>query len=180
MNTFLGKVWLQTKPTLFFEGINEMNVLDIGCGCRPRGDVNVDLYVGKTIHRTRLQEINPKQIRNFVKADSLHLPFKTNSFDNVVSYHVIEHVDNPTLFLKECVRVVKKQVVIVCPHAWARGKLFRRNMAHKSYFRCRWFIQSLKQFYMEVKRIDKPLFGIPFLPNWFSEIQVTIYIKKGD
>jgi ubiquinone/menaquinone biosynthesis C-methylase UbiE len=158
-----------------------MKLLDVGCGPCPRGDVNVDLYVEKTIHRTHQQEINPKQIRNFVKADSLHLPFKTDSFDNVVSYHVIEHVDNPTLFLKECIRVAKKQVLIVCPHAWARSKPFRcQDMAHKSYFRCKWFTQSLKQFYVEAKHINKPLFGIPFLPSWFSEIQVTIHIKKEE
>ena len=158
---------------------SNMTTLNVGCGNRPSGDVNVDLYVGKTIHRTHQQELNPKKICNFVKADGLHLPFKSDAFDIVESHHVIEHVDNPALFLKECVRVAKKQVLIVLPHAWARSKLFRMGQGkeHKSYFRPRWFHACLKNFYTDIKTTTKPLFGFPFL-NWFSEIQVTIYLKK--
>ena len=154
-----------------------MMVLDVGCGIRPKGNVNVDLYIVKASHRS--QVINPRKIRNFILADGQHLPFKSNSFGIVVSYHTIEHVENPTLFLKECIRVAKKRVNIVCPHAWARSKLFQigQGKEHKSYFRPRWFNQTLKNYYTHIKTTTQPLFRIPFL-NWFSEIHLTIYLNK--
>jgi GT2 family glycosyltransferase len=158
---------------------HRLNCLNVGCGHRPSGDVNVDLYVGRTIHRDNQQAINPKNISNFIIADALHLPFKTNAFDIVETHHVIEHIDNPTLFLQECIRVAKKQVLIVCPHAWARSKLFQigQGKEHKNYFRPKWFYVALQDFYSDIKETRKPLFGIPFL-TWFSEIQVTIYLNK--
>ena len=154
-----------------------LKTLDVGCGHQPRGDVNIDLNIGKSIDRAQdEQEINPKTISNFIIADGLHLPFKTNAFDKVVSHHVIEHVENPTLFLKECIRVAKKRVLIICPHRWARSRLFRgQGRQHKNYFRCKWFHQSLKNFYINVEVTMKPLFNNPFF-YWFSEIHVTIYL----
>ena len=47
-------------------------------------------------------------IRNlsFVLADGMYLPFRTGSFDLVLSHAVIEHVADAPLYLRECARVM--------------------------------------------------------------------------
>lgn len=43
-----------------------------------------------------------------VNADAQHLPFKENSFDGVISHHVIEHVGSDEIFLGEIRRTLRK------------------------------------------------------------------------
>lgn len=85
-------------------------VLDIGAGHNPfiRADVLVDKYVDTPKHRSsgRLLKIDSRQI--LIIGDAEILPFKDNSFDFVVCRHVLEHVDNPQLLLKELKRIGKK------------------------------------------------------------------------
>ena len=42
-----------------------------------------------------------------LSADAQSLPFKDNSFDGIVSHHVIEHIDDDRLFLSEIKRTLK-------------------------------------------------------------------------
>ena len=78
-----------------------MNVLDVGCGDRPTGDVNLDrFYYGKW--------------NNFVIGEAHHLPFKNNVFDKVYSKHCLEHFENPLKFFKEAKRVLKNGGLLEC------------------------------------------------------------------
>src|SRR3989338_10633379 len=36
--------------------------------------------------------------------DGKNIPFKDNSFDNILLIYVLHHVDDPTAMLKECIR----------------------------------------------------------------------------
>jgi ubiquinone/menaquinone biosynthesis C-methylase UbiE len=96
-------------------------ILDVGCGADFKGDVNVDLYLEHTIHRPILHKGNltAKEIPNLVKADAHYLPFTDDSFDLVYSHHLIEHLSNPILFIKECIRVSKREILIICPHRFS-------------------------------------------------------------
>jgi len=97
-------------------------LLDVGCGHRPRGDVNVDLFVEATAHRTADQRVNDDvrlkvaEIPNFVRADACHLPFRDRGFRKVYSWHVIEHLPEPEPFLAECCRVADEQIEVRCPN----------------------------------------------------------------
>lgn len=84
---------------------NDMKVLDVGCGARPKGDVNVDLYPNNK--QQCKESYNPKRIRNFVIADAENLPFKTKCFLKVYAIHVCEHLKNPFKALHEFNRVGK-------------------------------------------------------------------------
>lgn len=44
----------------------------------------------------------------FVRADGMALPFRSGTFDLVLSHAVIEHVPDPLLYLQECRRVMAK------------------------------------------------------------------------
>lgn len=49
----------------------------------------------------------------FLVANALKMPFKGNTFDYVIASEVIEHVPDDNLFMKEIVRVTKKNGTIV-------------------------------------------------------------------
>ena len=87
-----------------------MNCLDVGCGSNPRGDVCIDLF-----YPYNQQKFPIKYNGDFVNCDAQHLPFKNNSFDRVYSCHVLEHVPDPQLMLKEIVRVSRDKVEISVP-----------------------------------------------------------------
>jgi len=97
-------------------------VLDVGCGHRPKGEVNVDLHVEPTAHRCADQRVNDDAplnvhgIPNFLVADGLHLPFRDGAFRKVYSWHLIEHLVNPRGFLEECCRIATEEVEIRCPN----------------------------------------------------------------
>jgi ubiquinone/menaquinone biosynthesis C-methylase UbiE len=85
----------------------------VGCGNTPTGDFNADLPDSE-IHRTGTK-LAHKQIQNFVFASSYALPFRNDSFDEVVSFHLLEHLEMPLSSLREMVRVSKATIMVVVP-----------------------------------------------------------------
>jgi len=108
--------------------------LDVGCGNAPSGDINVDLPKSD-LHRGG-RKLMVKMIPNFVYGSTYNLPFCDNVFDEVVSYHLLEHMEVPLAVLKEMVRVSKDAVTVVVPafafrgecgehlYTWGEGSLF--------------------------------------------------------
>jgi len=157
-------------------------ILDVGCGHDPRGDVNVDLFVKATKHRSDDQrkledkDLDPKFIPNLIRASGEYLPFRDNCFDFVISTHTIEHALNPFAFIREAIRVSKDRVEITCPHRFAKE---RRKSLHINHFRCRTFADYLKtlkvrhfRVYINAHRLFPfPFFGVT-LP---SEIRVEVW-----
>lgn len=90
--------------------------LDVGCGNAPTGDVNVDLP-GSERHREGVKII-AKKIPNFVYASAYFLPFRDNCFDEVVSFHLLEHLETPILVLKENGARFKGRCVYCCSSLW--------------------------------------------------------------
>ena len=86
-------------------------MLDVGCGGKPRGDVNVDLYPDG-YHYIK---VDKQKTRNFVKADGQKLPFKNGCFRVVVSSHLLEHMEHPLTVLQEWSRVASAKVVVTVP-----------------------------------------------------------------
>jgi SAM-dependent methyltransferase len=79
-------------------------LLDIGCGTKPyRRYFAVERYVGL--------EIDDRDLGAHVAPDHLYngttLPFDNATFDNVVSFQVLEHVFDPDQFASEAFRVLK-------------------------------------------------------------------------
>lgn len=83
-------------------------VLEVGSGDDPypEASILVDKYlVDNTQREARLALIVD---RPFVLADACFLPFKDKAFDFVIASHVLEHVDNPKMFISEIARVAKR------------------------------------------------------------------------
>jgi len=94
-----------------------VQTLDVGCGDRPTGTVNVDIAIGKSEelyfnHRV----IDPKLIPNFVLADAHYLPFQDHAFSKVHCFHTLEHLENPIQILKEMKRVVNGSIEVRIPN----------------------------------------------------------------
>ena len=78
-------------------------VLDIGCGYTANKNATVVCDV---------QDLsNIYKEKDFVKLTSNILPFKDKEFDFVIASHVIEHVKNVEIFIKELQRVSSKSYI---------------------------------------------------------------------
>lgn len=102
-------------------------VLDTGCG---EGVLAVMLAKrGALVTACDISEPNVERARAYAKeagvevtflvADSEHLPFTDDSFDVVVSSHVLEHLPDFDKGLRELVRIGKERVVFAVPTAFS-------------------------------------------------------------
>jgi hypothetical protein len=131
--------------------------LDVGCGHRPKGDVNVDLFVEATAHRVADQRVNDDvrlkvaEIPNFVRADACHLPFRDRGFRKVYSWHLIEHLEKPEDFLAECCRVADEEIEVRCPNgdpnlAYGLAAYGETKPLHLHRLTREWFGSKLKSY----------------------------------
>ena len=78
--------------------------LNISCGYTNIAKINADII--------------ERDVPNFMLIkDIYNLPFKNKQFENVVSSHTIEHVDDPDKFFNELSRV-SKNVTLLLPPLW--------------------------------------------------------------
>lgn len=102
-------------------------VLEIGCGVGAQSEILLERF--PQIHLTGVDASNTqiaaakrhlsktkafKGRYEYLKADALHLPFKTNSFDAVFICWLLEHVQTPIEILEEARRALKEGGRIFC------------------------------------------------------------------
>ena len=157
-------------------------VLDVGCGANPMGDVNIDLFIGHTEHRSN--PLIPGEVQNFIQCDACKLPFNDNSFDIVFSKDTLEHVGrkpqktNPAPYkaLKEMIRVSSRIIEIFVPHRFSMANAEKRfwRREHNAFFNLKWFEWAIPKIEKELSiklsiLVDlrrKPWFGYFLLmPN---------------
>lgn len=106
---------LAKKLLGYIETGDETDFLEIGCG-----NGEVAKYIAKTYRGSVTGiDVDPEQVKiarknddniphlKFVEADSTDLPFKDDSFDVVLSFGVLHHIDNWKGALEEIKRVLK-------------------------------------------------------------------------
>lgn len=91
-------------------------MLDVGCGDSPKGEVNCDLFTGRTPHIMGYHHIDPKKIPNFVLCSAEQLPFRDDAFDIVNASEILEHLINPSCLLTEMRRVSRESVTLDVPN----------------------------------------------------------------
>lgn len=102
-------------------------ILDMGCGT---GRLTALFGRQNTVVGVDLQHAVLGAFRNFTfhRADATALPFSDNVFDTVVSFDVIEHVENDTAFMTEAFRVLKPggTIALGTPNRQRLSHVFRR------------------------------------------------------
>jgi hypothetical protein len=99
------------------------------------------------------------------------LPFRDGVFKKVFSYHVIEHVPDHALMLRELLRVSIGLVVVRCPH-WLGEK---RSDFHLHHFRQRWFIGAARALGVSCNTRVTERTGFP--SEMFGLLQVPLEIE---
>ncbi len=120
----------KTRDTIILnyakENLSGKRILEIGCETGKRTVVLVKAGCKVTsldLVDKRKPEFCGKY--NFITADGIDLPFKNETFDSVVSFDVIEHINDDKKVLIECRRVTKKNGLIIL------GTPNRLRLSHK-------------------------------------------------
>lgn len=96
--------------------------LEVGCGngivlslLRKKGYTRC---YGVDISKLFINEAKHKKIPHVYAYDGVSLPFKDNYFDLISSFNVLEHTENPSRYLREQIKKVKKDGIIIvgCPN----------------------------------------------------------------
>ncbi len=137
-----------------FEYLNppkKAKILEIGCGegltvaalnlngFNAYGLEPDEKYIKNAVKILKLNNIKTDKIK---KGFSENIPFKTEEFDYVVSFQVLEHVDNVLKTFKETERVLKKggETLQFCPnyHSFREGHfhIFMLPFMNKKIFYC--------------------------------------------
>lgn len=91
---------------VFASKYSKGKLLDIGCGNKPYKSIfekKIDSYIG----------IDKEGEYADIKEDFLKIVFKESSFETILLTQVLEHVNNPVVFLKKVNKVLKKDGVLI-------------------------------------------------------------------
>lgn len=102
------------------------SVIDIGCGSMPYKKIfsNANKYTGIDFRsyskNSTFLKYKPDIYFPSFYAKTLNLPFKSNSFDAALSFQVLEHHKNPEKLIHECIRITRKNGLIILsfPFIW--------------------------------------------------------------
>jgi 2-polyprenyl-3-methyl-5-hydroxy-6-metoxy-1,4-benzoquinol methylase len=166
--------------------VRDKHVLDFGCGdgygthilaqwSKNTTGVDVD---GPAVALARDKYPYPGLSYEQIKAGSrLTLPFKSESFDVVVSFQVIEHVDSVKDYLGEIHRVIRKGGRFICstPNAQSRLLPFQNpwNKHHVREFTPLQLTRSVEP-YFEIEHT----FGLTYTPQWLEVERTRVTRNK--
>lgn len=103
---------------------NSKFILDVGCGrawlaaeLTPKNIFVCSLDASQT-NPTKALELYSNENHSAIVADALKLPFEDNSFDSIVASEIIEHVEDPSKFVKGLIRCLKPggKLIITTPY----------------------------------------------------------------
>jgi len=158
---------LRAVPSLrLISSIAQGTVLDVGCGVgwlsRLFGD-----YVGVDINREAISIAKKRSKREFVIADALNLPFRSQIFDTCILYDVIEHLSDVNRALLE-VRRVSDKVLISCADFSSYYRFFTYDETHQKLLEPNELFSMLKNHFTHIRFFrTSGVFMAPRLVNNF-------------
>ncbi|MFX1521776.1 MAG: class I SAM-dependent methyltransferase [Promethearchaeota archaeon] len=189
---------LRTAIASFLDKFDGNVVLDFGCGAGHLTDLllrRFRLVVGVDISRigvkTAWKRSRVKEKCDFILADALHLPFKSDCFDVIVMSEVLEHLYDQAQALKNAKRVVKPHghFIITTPNRLYRdvGQIMYKcalrrynigqiveNQLYPGVLR------SLVKNYFNIERVRGVYFTVPcaerLVPNFLLPLRIWLSI----
>jgi len=103
-------------------------VLDIGAESKELVEKIMQFSDDVTAIDINEYAVKEANITNFLHMDATNMTFKNNTFDTILSSHVIEHIPDPSKFLAEICRVLKPggKVILAYPFEIIRGNFHLR------------------------------------------------------
>lgn len=159
-------------------------ILDVGCGLNKLPN-SIGIDIDKGSRADLIHDLN-----------SYPYPVEKNSFDQVYAKHIIEHLNDPRIFLREVFRILKPTgtAFIETPHFSSR--VAYSEPEHKLFYSYFMFTTLLKGMGFEVIKQEITFyktfrfFGIKYLANQFPDAyerfwtyvfpaeNVTVLLKK--
>ena len=188
-------MWIDQKFVVIEKILKDENGSLLDLGSR---DQILKKFLPEKIVYTGVDISENKDTNNIIFDLNKNFNFDNESFDFITALDVVEHLDDPKTFLKECLRVTKKKVFINLPNISYYESRFhfflKGNLGSKYHFsgdnkddRHKWFTNFylVKNFFeknsvnFEIKTVIKqrnklkPLFYLEeklakFFPNLFS------------
>lgn len=164
-------------------------ILDFGCAtgdyCLGLGRLGFEC-VGVDINAKYIKIAREKGVEAFVVKG--HLPFDDNSFDTVIMFELLEHVQDPGKILEEAKRVARKNILITVPNCGSLeilrsyGLIYDHflEMDHNNFFTKKdlenLLARNFKKFKVEEK--EPILLGKAGLPWWLRKPVSLLYKLK--
>ncbi len=164
-------------------------IIDIGCGNKPIGYVNLDKEFDFNIHIDKGIKMNPKEYFNFIIGDAQELPIKNNCFEIVYSSHLLEHLPIPLKALYEFKRISKEKIIIKIPlsiddfksehekHLYSWNHSTFRNLLEIVFNDVDIRLNS-NIYLCEKRKLYKILMKIPFGLNVFNKVTFKFFINE--
>lgn len=143
--------------------------VDVGVGRTKNADIGIDIYLSPQVD---------------IRADAMHLPLRSEVVDRLVASHVIEHVPNPGLLLREISRVIK-------PNGTAEIRYPTRRFIHSAkfvlvylFFQFPFWTPSVLAYVRDIltlwaKRDPRRYHRYWIPPQLISQIMSVISVKAG-
>lgn len=165
-------------------------VLDVGCG----GGIYVK-YLSQRGYEIKGVDLTlPSGLSRdsrFVKGDIRNLPFKENSFDTVIAFEVLEHLDDVGLkrAINELRRITKHNVIISVPNC-QNEDVFRKSRITSHHYidrtHCQEFTESSLCYFLEKNGFTVNLIAYTglikpetlFLEGWFLPLKVANFVGE--
>lgn len=159
-------------------------VLDAGCGngayVRYLCHCGYDAYGFDLVK----SEIRDEVKSCFFVANILYMPFKDNTFDTILAFEVLEHIEDVDLALAELYRVAKKNIIISVPDCQLDEKFASSGLVFSHWIdrthRQTFTKESLKQILMShgfsielFKSINPVNPDLLFFYNWGMSIRLA-------
>ena len=153
------------------------SVLDVGCATGHLVHylrlLGVDAK-GMEISKYALSRANPKIKGHLKYGDILHLPYESSTFDVVVTFDVLSHIDEQDLplALKECCRVSSRHCLhkIFTIENWWMQKFYGHDLSRVSVFSQTWWKDLFKKHNLHLTD--------SFFPSLSSKMETLFIINK--
>lgn len=108
--------WSETENFLKTYATEDKKILDIGCGDgRIIKRLKNSNIIGTDVSETMIKLAKKRNPENtFLIADALTQPFPDNSFDIIIGFFLLVHIDNLRLFFQEIDRLLSTNGLFLC------------------------------------------------------------------
>lgn len=184
--------WLYKKYLKKFLKVQSNDyVLDIGCGighCLDYLNKFSNNLIGLDTDLTSLLYAKKATKADYFLSSAEKIPFKDNTFDKIVSFNLLEHLENDQLAVQEMNRVAKDKarILIITPslegprtNSRLKKLMHKEDSGDEKHFREGYYLKDLKQILQNKKiKILKARYTMFLFTELFTEAIKYFYSKK--